>query len=415
MGWPPVRAWHWPTVGKMSNRTGFSKIAALALVATLWGCAGGAPREPVVPVAEVLQLPTDVPAFAGPRPDIVGADGVYSLSAEQQAAFYDFFQDARNQGMSPQRRVLRYLTQSVGAFNYDNDTRTAEETYRLEGGNCLSLANITTALARLAGVQVQYQLVEDLPVFEKVDNIVLRGLHVRSVLFESFLATDRDSYAPSVSVSPRRSRVVVDYFPTGHSRFVRMVPESEFTAMYYRNLAAEAIGDADYAKAYWLTRESMKHTPDHPHAINMLAIVYRRSGDETMAENIYRFGIATSDDKLVLMKNYRILLEDQGRFGEAKEIERRIAEYNDADPFEWWYMAEDAYDEANYSEALAYYKKSVEIAPYLHEGYFGMAKSYYQLGRPESARAAMAKALENAGRLQYRSLYEAKLRALSGE
>jgi Tfp pilus assembly protein PilF len=184
--------------------------------------------------------------------------------------------------------------------------------------------------------------------------------------------------------------------------------------MYYRNIAVEAMVEGNFSRAYWFVKESMLHAPDDAQAVNMLAILYRRSGDEWAAEQIYRYGLEFTDEKLSLLKNYRVLLKEQGRTAEAEEMAQRIASYKQADPFEWWALAEDAYREEKYSDALSYYRKSTEIAPYLHEGYFGMAKTYYQLGRVKSARSAMRLAIENASRAQFRTLYEAKLRALSG-
>ena len=38
------------------------------------------------------------------------------------------------------------------------------------------------------------------------------------------------------------------------------------------------------------------------------------------AENIYKYGIETSKDKLVLLKNYRLLLQQEGRYSEAQKV-----------------------------------------------------------------------------------------------
>lgn len=405
-----------PDKRRISNLPGLT--ATVVLAGLLAACA---PAEPPLLLAsidgapEARQLLQDVPAFAGVRPEIVAGDDIYRLSAAQQEDFFDYYNDPKNRNTPGHKRLLEYLISNSKAFNYTADTRTADEVFRLSGGNCLSLANITTALARLAGVRVGYQLRDDIPVFEKRDDIILRGVHVRSVLYQPMPEFD-DPSAPVHTILPRGpGAVVVDYFPTGRSRYLRRISEPEFTAMYYRNMAAEALTSRDIARAYWFTRESLVHAPDNAHAINMLAVLYRRSGDDLAAEQIYLYGLNLADEKLSLLKNYRILLNDQGRTTEAEAMTTRIAKYNDADPFEWWFLAEEAYSEESYSEALSYYQKSVEIAPYLHEGYFGMARSYFQLGRLDSAKSALQQAAENAGRARFRTLYEAKLKAFSSE
>lgn len=392
------------------NLKAFAALISLCVVAA---CAGAEPLSFVSP-AEHRQLPTEIPAFAGERPEIIAADDIYRLSASQEKAFLDYFRDPANRRTPPALRLYEYLEETAHAFEYSEHTRTAEQVHRLTGGNCLSLANLTTALARLAGIDVGYQLVNDLPVFEKQEQTILRGVHVRSILFYAAARETRARAAADNSLGwLRRSGLVVDYFPTGRGRYLRRISEAEFTAMYYRNMAVEALIQNDYARAYWFTMVSLDHAPDHADAINTLAILYRRSGDDQTTAEIYEYGISLGQVAPTLLRNYRTMLTSQNRLDDAREITNLLAALRDTDPFDWWFMGEDAYEEKNYSDALAYYKKSVEIAPYLHEAYFGMARSYYQLGQTDSARKAMRQAVENAGKARFRTLYEAKFAALS--
>lgn len=388
-------------------------LPALISLSVLTACAGAVPLS-FVTSAEHRQLPTEIPAFAGERPEIIEDSDIHRLSASQEKAFLDYFHDPANRRTRPALRLYEYLEETTRAFEYSEHTRTAEQVHRLGGGNCLSLANLTTALARLAGIDTGYQLIKDLPVFEKQGQTILRGAHVRSVLFYGS-APETMARPGVVNVTDwfGRPGLVVDYFPTGRGRYLRRISEAEFTAMYYRNMAVEALVQNDYARAYWFTVVSLDHAPDHADAINMLAVLYRRSGDDQTAEEIYEYGISLGQAGPSLLRNYRAMLTSQDRLDDAREITNLLATLEDASPFDWWFMGEDAYQEKNYSDALAYYKKSVEIAPYLHEGYFGMAKSYDRLGRADAARKAMRQAVEHAGRARFRTLYEAKLAALS--
>ena len=60
------------------------------------------------------------------------------------------------------------------------------------------------------------------------------------------------------------------------------------------------------------------------------------------------------------------------------------------------------------------YKKAITIAPYLHEAHVGLAKTYYQLGKLSSAKWQFREALKHTYVQSTRSLYEAKLMALTG-
>lgn len=393
-------------------------LAALVSGGLLAACStGGSPAQvaSAAGTAEARRLIEEVPAFAGERPSVIDSDGIYQLSLAEQEAFLDYYRAPKNRDVPGHKRIGEYLVSKEGVFNYVHETRTADEVFQHAGGNCLSLANITTALARLAGVKVAYQLRDDIPVYEKQENVILRGEHVRSVLYQPLVDLAAAPAQTTLDVYTGQRVLVIDYFPTGRSRYIRRISEAEFTAMYYRNIAVEALVAGDYSRSYWFVKESMIHAPNHAQAINMLAILHRRTGDNRAAEQIYLYGLELADEKLILLKNYRVLLNDQGRDAEAAEMNRRIALYKDADPFEWWFLAEDAYGEEKYSDALSYYRKSIEIAPYLHEGYFGMAKTLYKLGRMDSARTAMRQAIENANRPKFRTLYEAKLRALSDD
>jgi len=403
-------------------RPGRARGLALPLIAlglaTTAGCASTTPELPPPPakIAEKPTLPSGIPAFAGPRPDIIQPDTIYALPREEVQAFLNYYNDPGNRGASASKRIAKYLTDVTHAFEYEPYPRTAAEVAEDAGGNCLSLANLTTAVARLAGVEVYYQLITDLPVFEKDNNVIVRSVHVRSKLFDPSPAPtapsrERDAVVPWY----QRTGVIIDYFPSGNGRFIRNISAAEFSAMHYRNLAAEAIAVDDYPKAYWLVREAMELVPDDGDSLNMLAIIYRREGDERTAEQVYRYGIQNATSRLALLKNYRLLLREQGREADAKKIDELVDKLNDKDPFDWWFLAEDAYAQENYQDALTYYKRAVKIAPYLHEGYFGMAKTYYQLGDLGLAQSAMRKAIDNAPRRSMRHIYQAKLDVLSGK
>ena len=115
-----------------------------------------------------------------------------------------------------------------------------------------------------------------------------------------------------------------------------------------------------------------------------------------------------------MLRNYRVLLMDQQRFEEAENINKRLAELEEPSPFDWLHAAQDAYDSGDFRDALALYERAVEIAPYLHESYAGMAKAHYMLGNRVSARRELKKAQKFSQQKSVQLLYQAKLTALAG-
>jgi Tfp pilus assembly protein PilF len=223
--------------------------------------------------------------------------------------------------------------------------------------------------------------------------------------------------------------VIIDYFVTQRGRFISNISDNEFVAMYYLNMAGEALEKQDYAKAYWHTIEALNYSPVDATAWNMMAVVYRRAGKpakagdymsvvdrathEAKAEEIYLFAIEHAEDKLTLLKNYHLLLTSQMRTAEAAAIEQRLNSMEDPSPFHWFLLARNSYDMKDFAAAIRYFDKALEIAPYLHEAHLGKAQSFYQMGALTETKRALKMAIMNVDRSSTRSLYEAKLMALA--
>jgi tetratricopeptide (TPR) repeat protein len=210
-----------------------------------------------------------------------------------------------------------------------------------------------------------------------------------------------------------RNSLLIDYFPTRGTRFVANIGKAEYIAMYYNNLASEAIARGDLDTAFWLLRKTLELTPEAAGAINSMAVVHRRAGDLDKAEEIFEYGITHLHDKVSLLRNYRVLLEQQGRHDKVARINQALVQIDDPNPFDWLHAGHGAYSDGDFREAVLFYRKAAKIAPYLHESYAGMARAYYMIGDYDGAERAFRNALEKSQRLSTRSMYEAKLTALS--
>jgi tetratricopeptide (TPR) repeat protein len=342
----------------------------------------------------------------GSRPDIPGSEDVHRLTPQQRKDLLSYLDAPANAATPLHRRVFGYLEDMTRDFHYQGETFTAADALASSRGNCLSLAILTTAVANLAGVDVGYQLADDAPVFEFNGSIVKKGVHVRTTLYEPKRQAEEGAFVLF------RSSITIDYFPTSGGRFISNLSSDGYLAMYYRNIAAEAIEKEDYGTAYWYALESLQFAPEHSAGLNILAVIYGRVGDVRKAEAVYLHGLERADEKLSLLKNYRSLLLRAGRAEEARRIEQQLARMDDPSPFHWFHLARSAYGDEEYALAINYYRRALELAPYLHEGHLGLAQAYYEAGRLEKAEAALKEALDNAYRKSTRSLYQAKLEAL---
>lgn len=377
-------------------------IASIVL-ASLSSCSVFEAKNPQHPSAVLTSLASPF----GPKPAIISPQEFHHINAAQAREFLRYFESPAQAQTPRYRRLANYIVQRVESFEYNADTLTAEQVLQTNSGNCLSLAIMTSALARIVGIEVSYQLMDDEPVFEFNASTVLKGVHVRSKLLNSEWSPAKDFlYVPS--------GISIDYFPTGRARFISNMRKQDYYAMYYRNLAVESLQRQDFNAAYWMSMESLKYAPEHSDSLNMLAVINRRMGQTEAAEQVYLYAIAQAQDKLSLLKNYRLLLLSQNRLEEAGAIDQRLARMDDPSPFNWYHLARDSYEEGDYERAISYYRKALELAPYLHEASLGIALSNYALGRVGQADSAFLAAIENAGSNRSRQRYKEKLYALRG-
>ncbi len=379
------------------------RLLPVLLLALLQGCAS----QPVVqaPVAVVeLEHPH---ALFGEPPLIPTAQELFTLSAAQQQALDAFM--AAAPGQPPHERLGDYLQQLTRRFNYQEATLTASEALQLQRGNCLTLAILTTALARHTGVGIRYQLVNDVPVYQFGGSAVLKGVHVRSLLF------DADAEPQPYALLASMPGVIIDYFPSGRERFIGNLDTAAFIASWYRNRATDFVQQGQLNEAWWYAQQALGHAPADPESINLLAVIGRRAGDAAYAERMYLHGIASADNKLSLLKNYRILLLAQQRLDEARQVELRLARMDDPSPFHWFLLAQSALDDGDFAAAIRYYRRALQLAPYLHEANLGLAAASYQAGDLPQAREQLLQALAKAQRASTRLSYKAKLLTLERE
>ena len=346
------------------------------------------------------------PAPFGERPAIADESEIYSLTEQQESDFLAFFNDPSQQAISAHERIYAYLLETTSDFDFHSDTRTAARTLDEASGNCLSLAIVTTALANAVDVDTGYLLVDSTPIFERQGGIVSKTIHVRSILYDPAWESEKEGERET-----SRPGIQFDYFPddTQRARLIGNLRENAYVAMYYSNMAGEALTAGDSDAAFWYLLESLRHDPDNAIALNTMAVVYRRTGNEQMAERIYRYGIDSLPENVSFLRNYHSLLKRQGRDEEAEAISRTIATLDDPNPFHWVNAGRSALSDGEFEEATRHLRRAIRIAPYLHEAHALMAVAHLQMGNPSRSERELRRAMDIAQRESTRSLYQAKL------
>ncbi|PHS15312.1 MAG: hypothetical protein COA86_13910 [Kangiella sp.] len=387
------------------------KLAKLTLYVALCAILSSCSHYPLSnqPATNIIEMPFAVGNKFLPRPIITPPEQILSLSSEHKKALRDYFNQKENRSMLPNKRLAQYLEDYVENYFYFNQTLTANQSLAKSQGNCLSLAILTTAFANHLGIDIGYQLVDSTPVYQEENGIVLSSEHVRSLL-----------YAPKQELQNgisffSRSAIAIDYFPERNLRVKRQVNKNEFLAMFYRNRAAESLIQKNNILAYWQLRKALELKPNDQHAINMFALVHEYHGLKVHAEALFKYGIERTDDKLNILKNYEIFLQREERFKDAAKITRQLSSYKTKNPFDWIKRGNNSLAQGRHYEAKRYFKRALKLAPYVHQAYFGIAKSETYMGNHKAARRALKKAKENAFELKNKELYQNKLIALKRE
>lgn len=375
------------------------------IILVVSGCSSNKVQSPLAQVV-IPPAPTPIEPIFGKRPEIISKDKLFELNASQKKHFLDYFNRPGNSEIKPNIRIYQYLKDYLKNFNFHTNTFTAEQSLNRDSGNCLTLAILTSALSKIAKVESGLQLVQAPPVYQRKEDLTISSQHVRTLLYNP-------QTEDSIRTIWNTTGIIVDYFPVGDTRVLRGVEYDEFIAMYYRNKATEAIVENKLSQAYWYVIEALEQFPTESDAVNTLAVIYERSGQLELARTTYEYGLKYSKHKLELLSNYYSLLKRLKKYGKAREIAHLLESYKDPNPFRWIDLGHKAYKEQNYDKALRYYRRANKLAPYLHEGYAGIARVRYQQGDYKGAQNSINLAINNTFYKKARNLYQEKLSLLT--
>ena len=286
-------------------------------------------------------------------------------------------------------------------------TRSAAEAFDARAGNCLSLVIMTAAFARHLDLPISFRQVIVDENYTRSAGMMLANGHVNLVLAR--LPPRALYFPPSVD-----DDLLVDFLPGADLRGQRSLALDERTivAMYYNNLAAEALAAGRPALAYARARAAMLEDPRFAAAANTLAVVYLRDHHVAEAEAALRHALAIDVDNTAALSNLRLVLQRQGRMPEADAIAARLAALQPVAPFHHFDLGLKAMERGAWEEARAHFARELRRQPYQHEVHFWAAQASWRLGDPRRAAEHLELAIDNSVTTGSHRLYSAKLEAL---
>jgi tetratricopeptide (TPR) repeat protein len=268
------------------------------------------------------------------------------------------------------------------ALDYEvTTTYTPPVTFRERQGNCLSATMLFVALAREAGLEVEYQLVNVPPTWSDEPDIIVVSNHVNA------------------RVAPRNDReYVVDFNEIGYSDRMpsREIDDDYVLALFYNNLGAEALIRKDYALSFRHFRAGIEADSTISAIWSNLGVLYARQGLNEHAEAAYLQALSSGSRNRTALTNLVNLYEARGDHAAAELYRERVRRYQERNPYYHFAVAERAYSEQRLDEALEAINRAVRLKGDEQRFHQLRGQTFLALGRASDAEKSFARASEYA-------------------
>lgn len=286
-----------------------------------------------------------------------------------------------------------------------NANTTANETFHNRAANCLSMSIMTYSLAKHAGFSVRFQDVKIPEYWTRRDGYSLLNGHINLRI---------ESRDPGV-IHLLNEGYEVDFDPQNvRNNFAkRTVSKRTVMAMFYNNKGADALLTNSYTKAYAYFRAAAYLAPNFDSTWVNLGILYRLQDQYGSAELAYKQALDLDSENLTAWENLAYLYNFSGREDEARAITSRVERKRDDNPFYHYILGEQEFDSGNYQMAIKHYRDALKLDRGKHEIYYGLAKTYYELGDITRSQRYFTKARDRSRNGQDQERYQGKLDLLS--
>lgn len=370
----------------ISTQPRYPTIALLAVVVGLSGCVNLNTSNP----NREIDLVYEPSLLSGERlfaevittDEIVDAD-IVGVSDEMAAYVEKNIGDAR-QSVARMTRLLKSLMRDdYFKASYDEDkTHTAEETFNSRSGNCLSYTNMFVALARHAGLNARFQIVEVPPNWDADLGFLIRYTHV-NVLLKGVTFNRNQRQGISVDFN--------DVLPEPEYRQYE-VSDAYAEALLYSNKGVREIRDGNPRRAFAYLKKALEITPNNPDIWLNLGTLYSKQTDYASAVDAFEvvLQIDSSNKSAIagLARTHQIL----GNEDTAASYARRVRDYRERNAFYHFALARDEYDRSAYDKAL----ESINTAISLKRGdarfHFMKGLTQDKLGQSAAAKKSFSRA-----------------------
>lgn len=267
--------------------------------------------------------------------------------------------------------------------SYDSTlTSSASETFASKKGNCLSYTNMFVALARVANLDAQYQLVHmRFPSWDVQGRLLIKNNHI-NVFVEGPSCRDR-GYADYEASGCTQDFNLIDPDPEAPTT---VISDEYARSLFYANLSVKERIEGNDRIAFSYLRRAIELMPSNPDLWINLGAMYGRFDRHTEALASYEIAQQLDPKERAMLSGMERSLRAIGRVVEADVYARKIKRYRLSNPYYLFAMAEIAYQEGAFKEALESINQALRMEKRNARFHFLKGLNLYRLERKEEAK-----------------------------
>jgi Flp pilus assembly protein TadD len=353
-------------------------LATLGVVLLVAGCA--AQRSDTRDNRAMLQSIFEAVPESWQHAAVSGDDIVPLEVSPELREFIDQAVAGESGGRQRMLSIVEAILDERGiGLTYEPDaTLTAAEAFQSGIANCMGFSNLLVASARELGLNAKYELVSHRLRWDKFDDVLVGTLHVRVIGFFS------------------GRKMVFDFYPLPiePGSVAEVLSDSDAKTHHLNNLAADEIRDGNAAAAYGLLHRAIETSPDIGFVWSNLGLLLLRNDMADLAEAAFEEAIAIEPERMSTLSNLQRLYYLQGRDSEAMELDSRLEQYRQKNPYFHAWLGDEAFAQGDYEQAIEHFEDAIvrkKDEPFF---YFRLSDSFEALGMRDAATRAYEKAQE---------------------
>jgi len=201
--------------------------------------------------------------------------------------------------------------------------------------------------------------------------------------------------------------IVVDFLTPDKAAMLETVEIEENTilAMYLNNRSVETLLQGNLNDAYWYIRESLRQDEHFLNAYLTLSLIYRNLHRPDLSLSVLQRITPYYPDNSSVINDEILVLKDLGRVAETVELEKRLAQLDQARPWSYFFEAQSEFNAGRYDTARRLYEKEIARNPEHHETEYGLALAYFRLNDIDNAIVHMQRAIQFCTSKPLRDMY----------